>query len=246
MRLKDKITIVTGAGSGIGRAIASMFASEGARVVVADINDPGGNETVNIIKQSGGEACFIHTDVSQTTEVQNLIKETVKKYQRIDTLVNNAGMFMPRTSIDATEEAFWDRIFSVNVKSIFLTTKYAIPIMKQTGGSIINIASSMGVRPLPNAAAYSSSKGAVITLTKAVALELAPYRIRVNCITPMITNTPMIKLIPEEIKIAASQKTPQGRLAEPEDMAYGALYLASDESIMVTGLVLEIDGGRNI
>lgn len=253
MRLNNKVAIITGAGSGIGRASAYLFAREGAKVVVADIDDDSGEETAVTIKSRGGEAIFVHVDVSIVSEVQNLIKIAINTFGRVDILFNNAGISQKSTEVEDIDEPFWDRIYAVNVKSIFLAAKYAVPEMKKTGhGVIINTGSISGVRPRQFQCAYSSSKGAVNTLTKALALELAPSNIRVNCINPVATDTPMIRnLAPEgvsqqEYDRAIVSTIPVGHIAKPEDIAYAALYLASDESSMLTGTSINVSGGREI
>lgn len=246
MRLANKVAIITGAGSGIGRASAYLFAREGSKLVVADINDAGGEETVTTIMADGGEAVFVHADVSIASEVENLVKVTKDKFGKIDILFNNAGTYIRPTAVEATEESWWDRIYAVNVKGIFLATKYVVPEMKKAGGGvIINTASGAGVRPLSNISAYASSKGAVITLTKQLAHELGPDNIRVNCILPGLTDTPMV-LLSEEQRKARLSTIPLGRLIKPEDIAYAALYLASYESSMVTGTSITVDGGLTI
>jgi 3-oxoacyl-[acyl-carrier protein] reductase len=253
MRLVQKVAIITGAGSGIGRASAIMFAREGARLVVADINDAGGKETVAVIKSAGGEAIFVHTDVSRAPDVENMVKTARDRFGKIDILFNNAGIPQQTTPIDRVDEATWDRIYAVNVKSIFLTAKSITPVMKAGGGgAIINTASISGVRPRPGNLAYASSKAAVIHLTKALALELAPFKIRVNCINPVAAETPMLnQFFPAGASAAEARKAviagiPLGRLTTPEDIAYTALFLASDESAMLTGTGIDVDGGRSI
>jgi len=251
MRLANKVTIITGASSGIGRSAAYLFAREGAKItVVANINVAGGEETVATIKANGGEAIFVQTDVSVASEVENLIKVTKDKFGKIDILLNNAGMWgsTAETPVDDMDESFWDQIYAVNVKGIFLTTKYVVPEMKKVGGGvIINIASLAGIRPGgPRNAAYMSSKGAANALTKALAIELAPYNIRVNCVNPILTDTPMLKLLSEEAKKAFISIVPLGRIAKPEDVAHAALYLASEESAMLTGSSINVDGGFGI
>ena len=247
MRLAHKVAIITGAGSGIGRASAYLFAKEGAKLAVADIDDAGGEETVATIKADGGEAIFVHTDVSIASEVEHLIEVTKNQFGKIDILFNNAGIFMKRAPVESIEESLWDRIHAVNVKSIFLATKYVVPEMKKAGGGvIINTASMLAVRPLKDFCAYASSKGAAITLTRALALELAPDNIRVNCINPALTETPIIQTHSEEQKKAIASAIPLGRINKPEDIAYAALYLASGESSMLTGTSINVDGGRGI
>lgn len=247
MRLANKVAIVTGAGSGIGKATALLFAREGAKVVIADIDNAGGVDTENAIKEKGGKAIFVHTDVSVASEVANLIAIARDRFGKIDVLFNNAGIFIKNTPVELVEESTWERIFAVNVKGIFLAVKYAVPEMKKNGGGVIvNTASMTAVRPLKNMSAYAASKGAVITLTKALALELASFKIRVNCINPAITETPIISVLSEEQKRATVSTIPLGRMGKPEDMAHAALFLASDESAMLTGSSINVDGGRGI
>ena len=253
MRLNKKIAVITGSGSGIGRASAILFAKEGAKVVVADINDAGGEETVKKIKSAGGEALFIHTDVSKSSDVENMMKTTVEKFGKIDILFNNAGTPQRTMPFETLEESLWDKLFETNVKSIYLTMKYAIPLMKEAGkGIVINLASMAGVRPRPGSAAYASTKAAVLHITKALAIELAPYNIRVNAINPSAVDTPMLPKFREDgqdldaFYEGARASMPIGRIATPEDIANAALYLASDESSMITGIGMNVDGGRGI
>jgi 3-oxoacyl-[acyl-carrier protein] reductase len=249
MRLPNKIALITGAGSGMGRASAILFAEEGAKIAVADIDRKGGQQTVELIKQKGGDAIFVETDVSKASDVERMIKTTVDHFGRLDILFNNAGLPMLPTPVEDIKEEQWDKVMAVNVKGIFLGCKYAIPVLKrQGGGAIINTASISGVRPRPGQSAYSTSKGAAIILTKALAVELASHKIRVNCINPVATETPMLPKLgatPEAAKgIVAT--IPIGRMAQAKDIAYAALYLASDEAYMVTGVGLDVDGGRGI
>jgi 3-oxoacyl-[acyl-carrier protein] reductase len=252
MRLANKVAIITGAGSGFGKASAILFAKEGAKVVVVDINDDNGKKTVADITSSGGEAIFVHTDVSKASDVENLIKTTKNKFGKIDVIFNNAGIPQTPTPVEKLDEAIWDRIISINTKSIFLAAKYAFPIMKQDGGGVmINLASIASLRPRPGSAAYAPSKAAAVMLTKSLALEGAPT-IRVNAINPVAADTPMLPgLLPkgvnmEEAKKALISTIPLGRLATPDDIAYAALFLASEESSMVTGSCIYVDGGRGI
>jgi len=252
MRLLNKVALITGSGSGIGRASAVLFSGEGAKVSVADTDEEGGRKTVDLIKQKGGDAIFIHADVSKTNDAEKMVKTTVDHYGRLDILFNNAGIGMPFMPIEEVNESLWDRVMEINVKGIFLGCKYAVPVMKrQGGGVIVNTASISGVRPRPGLVAYSASKGAAILLTRALAIELAPFKIRVNCINPVVVDTPFIpKNIDtsrlEEVKKTLISTIPLGRLGQPEDIAHAALYLASDESAMVTGASVDVDGGRGI
>ena len=246
MRLADKVAVITGAASGIGRESAYLFAKEGARIVVADIDDTGGEETAADIKANGNDSIFIHTDVSAAPEVEKLMEVIKDSFGTIDILLNSAGIFMKEAAFEEIQEAFWDRIFAINVKGTYLVIKYALPLLKKGGGVIVNMASIAGISPKANLAPYASSKGAIITLTKALARELGPYNIRVNCLCPTLTETPMIDVVPEKDKQACINFTPLGRLAKPGDVANAALYLASSESSMLTGVALNIDGGSGI
>jgi 3-oxoacyl-[acyl-carrier protein] reductase len=251
MRLKDKVAIITGGGSGFGEGMARRFAAEGAAIVVNDINAVNGERVANIIKQQGGRAIFQRADVARAADVKALVAKTLGEYGRLDIMVNNAG-YTHRNGpmLDVPEEVF-DRIFAVNVKALYLAALEAVPVMrKQGGGSILNTASTAGLRPRPGLTWYNASKGAVITMTKSMAAELAPDRIRVNCLCPVAGETAMLDdfmggATPENR--AKFQKTiPLGRLSRPEDIANAALYLASDEANFITGVALEVDGGRCI
>ena len=251
MKLTNKVAIITGAGSGIGRAMGTLFAKEGARVVIADIRDSAGEETVSQIEASGGKAIFIHTDVTKSLEVERLIRMTIQTYGKLDILCNNAGVPQTRKPVETIEEEEWDRIYAVHAKGAFLGAKYAVPEMKMNGGSIINTASATAVRVRPYMAAYGSSKGAVVVLTKTLALELAPYKIRVNCINPGPTETPLLRSLVSEDDREEDEKLllsimPLGRLLKVDEIANAALYLASDESSMTTGISLDVDGGRSL
>lgn len=249
MRLKGKSAIITGAGTGIGKAIALLFAKEGAAVMVADVDEAGGMETVRSARDAGGRAAFTLADVTVAAQAERLVKAAVEDFGGLDILVNNAGIWTPGTVADLPEED-WDRVMDVNVKGVFLCSKYAIPEMMKGGGSVINMASVGGFIGSTNYGAYNASKGAVVMLTKNMALDYAAHNIRVNCICPMLTETEMARAIieaqkgePETIKKVYERRIPLGRLGRPEDVAYGALYLASDESSYVTGASLFIDGG---
>ena len=257
MKLTNKISLITGAGSGFGRACAILFAKEGAKISVVDMDEKTGQETVALLKQKGGQAIFIRADVSKTSEVEKMVNNTMETYGKIDILFNNAGIPMSFTPVETITEELWDKIQDVNVKGIFLGSKYAIPYMKKQGGGVIlNTASISGVRPRPGLCAYSVSKAAAIMLTRALAIELAPFKIRVNCINPVAAETPMLpkfmsnqELTKEKFEEGRKRfidTVPLGRLAQAEDVANAALYLASDEASMLTGVSLDIDGGRGI
>jgi 3-oxoacyl-[acyl-carrier protein] reductase len=253
LRLAGKVALVTGAGSGMGQGIAVLFAKEGAKVSVVDINASAGQKTADLIKQTGADGQFISADVARAQDVEQMLKKTVTAYGRLDIIVNNAGVPMGPTPIEEVEESLYDKIMAVNVKAIYLAAKYATPIMKkQGGGVIINITSIAGVRPRPGLNVYCASKGGAIVLTKALAVELAGDKIRVNSVGPVAADTPMLaKFIGEDKDYEAGKARfiatiPLGRLATPEDIAQAALYLASDEASLVTGVNLEVDGGRGI
>jgi 3-oxoacyl-[acyl-carrier protein] reductase len=246
MKLEDKVAIVTGAASGFGKAIAETFAREGAKVAVADINGQGARDVAQGI---GGSAVHIAVDVSRRAEVEAMVAEAVKRFGGLDIMVNNAGTTHKNQPMLEVTEAEFDRIFAVNVKSIYLAALACVPEMeKRGGGVIINTASTAGVRPRPGLTWYNSSKGAVITMTKSMAAELAPRKIRVCAINPVAGDTPLLADFmgadtPENrAKFIAT--IPLGRLSLPADIANAALFLASPESSMITGVALEVDGGR--
>jgi NAD(P)-dependent dehydrogenase (short-subunit alcohol dehydrogenase family) len=248
--LDGKVAIITGAGSGMGRAMALLFAGEGARVVAADIADDGGRETVSAIEQAGGTARFVHTDVSRAAEVKNLVQAAVDAFGRLDIMVNNAGIEgdVSVPTADCTEEN-WDRLMAVNLKSAFLGMKYAIPaLIAGGGGVIISTASLAGLVGVPGMPAYAASKGGVVQLTKTAALEYASQNIRVNCICPGPVTTAMTARIAQQRRDAPPDhrprgRSPMGRSALPEEIARVALFLASDASSNMTGVALPVDGG---
>ncbi len=254
MRLQGKVAVITGAASGIGRASALLFAREGAKIVVSDISDALGQETVDAIRAGSGEATYVRADVASEKEIQSLIKTAVDTFGKIDIVFNNAAYYVWPHGLDDISGEEWDQTFAVNVKSIFWIAKFAVPEMKKNGGGcIINTASMASLQPRANCA-YGSSKAAVVGLTKSLAWQLARFNIRVNAINPDSTETPLLRKFLaagtdgelEENKRQRTKMIPLGRLVKPEDVAYAALFLASDESSMFTGSALNVDGGTAI
>jgi 3-oxoacyl-[acyl-carrier protein] reductase len=252
MRLAGKVAIVTGGGSGFGEGIAKRFAAEGASVVIGDLNLAAAEKVAGEINKAGQKALPVAADVSQNVQMKALVEKTVEAFGGLDIMVNNAGMPQRNASLLNTDEATFDKLFAVNVKSIYLSAQHAIPEMrKRGGGCFINIASTAGVRPRPGLVWYNGSKGAVITLTKAMAVELAPEQIRVNALNPVAGLTPMLKEFmggeeTPEMKAKFVSTIPIGRFSTPTDIANAALYLASDEANFITGVCMEVDGGRCI
>lgn len=249
MRLADKVSVVTGAGSGIGRAAALLFAREGASVVVADLDREAAEATAQMIRGAGGEARAVEVEVSSAASVQRMFHETIASYGRLDVLVNNAGYGFAAT-VEQTEEADWDRLMAVNLKGVYLGCKYAIPLMRrQGGGVIVNTASVVAVVGIENRAAYCASKGGVAALTRAMALDHVRDGIRVNCVAPGTVETPYFRGIfarspdPAALRKELEARHPMGRLATPEEIASAILYLASSESSFMTGSMLVVDGG---
>ncbi|MED1600365.1 SDR family oxidoreductase [Alkalihalophilus marmarensis] len=251
LQLAGKTAVVTGAGSGMGKAVAQLFVSEGANVVFADINMQAAEDAASVFLSDTTIA--VKADVANAKSVQSLISETVEKFGTLHIIVNCAGIPQSFTQIEELEEAEWDRLMDLNTKSIFLTTKYAVPYFKkQHSGSIINVCSIAGVRARPGLNAYCASKGGAIMLTKALAIELAPYKIRVNAINPGPTETPMISQFladeskNEDINDIFVKSMPLGALIQSEEIAQAALYLSTDAARSVTGEILNVDGGRGI
>jgi len=248
VRLKDKVAIVTGAAAGFGEAMAKRFAQEGAKIVVADLNGDGASRVASEI---GDAAVAIKADVSKLDETRAMIAAATDNFGRLDILINNAGYTHRNSPMTEVDDETFDRIFQINAKAIYLAAQVAIPIMRaQGGGSIINTASTAGLRPRPGLVWYNASKGWVINATKSMAVELAPDNIRVNCLCPVAGETGMLPLFmgedtPEK-RAAFEASVPLGRLSDPMDIANAALYLASDEAEFLTGVALEIDGGRCI
>jgi NAD(P)-dependent dehydrogenase (short-subunit alcohol dehydrogenase family) len=246
MKLKDKVALVTGFGSGLGRAIAVLFAEEGAAIIGTSTTDSKGRETVALIEKENGKVFFRSGDVSRSAQMKSLVSEGVKRFGSIDIVVNSAGMRTNGSITEITEEQ-WDRTLDVNLKGVFVVSRLAIPEMiKRGGGAIINIGARSGMAGQAGRAAYCASKGGMITLTEAMAMDYAAQKIRVNCICPGPTRTPMVDTsTPERLEYYKS-RVPIGRIGEPEDIARAALYLASDECSMVTAAILPVDGGMRL
>lgn len=254
-RLQNQVAVITGAGSGIGRASALAFAHEGAKVVAADLSEETARETVKLVRAEGGEAKAVRANVALRGDVEAMVQTAVDEFGRLDLLFNNAGLPMSFTPLEEITDELWDRIYDVNVKAVFYGCQAAVPHMKRQGGGVIlNTASTAGIRPRPGLSAYNSSKGAVITLTKSLAVELAPHKIRVVAICPVATDSPMLAQFIgvekgadlEEGRRRFVASIPWGRLNTPDDIAKAAVYLASSDAEMVTGTAFEIDGGRNV
>ncbi|MSR84536.1 MAG: SDR family oxidoreductase [Candidatus Latescibacteria bacterium] len=245
--LQGKVALVTGAGSGIGRATAQAFALAGAQVVVADVDPKGGEKTVALIAGAGGQALFVQADVTQAAQVEALVGQAVSAYGGLDCAFNNAGIGGTGASTAEYTEEDWDRLMAVNLKGVWLCLKYELrQMLRQGRGAIVNNASVWGIAGLENAAAYTASKHGVVGLTKVAALENATTTIRVNAVCPGFTRTPLIEQLlidrPEmEAKIMARQ--PIGRLGTPEEVAAAAVWLCSPASSFVTGQALGVDGG---
>jgi NAD(P)-dependent dehydrogenase (short-subunit alcohol dehydrogenase family) len=247
--LAEKVALITGAASGIGRATARLFAASGAAVAIVDIDEARGAAVAREITGAGGRALFLSADVSSSDDCRRVVDQTVAALGGLDILVNNAGIIRRASVVESSEDE-WDRVMAVNVKSVFLMSRQAIPVMAAAdGGTIINMASGWGLAGGRRAAAYCASKGAVVLLTKATALDHGPQNIRVNCICPGDTDTPMLRREAEQLGkpferfLAEGAKRPLGRIAQPQDIAQAALYLASDASSAITGISLVVDGG---
>ena len=243
MRLQDKVAVVTGGAQGFGEGIAKRFVAEGARVVVADLNEAGAK---NVAARLGKHAVSCRADVSKSADVKAMVGLAQSAFGRLDIVLNNAGTtHVNKPLLDVTEAEF-DRIFAVNVKSIYLAALHAVPIFKKQGGGVIlNIASTAGLRPRPGLTVYNSSKGAVNVMTKSMAVEFAPDKIRVNALCPVAGDTPLLaSFLGPNTREAFIKTVPLGRLSTPEDIATGAVFLCSDEANFFTGVCLEVDGGR--
>jgi 3-oxoacyl-[acyl-carrier protein] reductase len=249
-RLQDKVAIVTGGGSGFGAGIAKTFAREGARVMIADLALERAQSVADEIVAAGGQARAVRTDVSRSDDVAALLHATLAAYGSLQIVVNNAGTTHRNRPMLEVEEDEFDRIYAVNVKSIYLTAKHMVPYFRSQGGGVfVNIASTAGVRPRPGLTWYNGTKGAVIVTSKSMAAELGPENIRVNCVNPVISATGLVTEFmgmpdtPENRKKFIAT-IPLGRFSTPDDIAHACLYLASDEAAFVTGTCIEVDGGR--
>lgn len=246
MRLQGKIAIVTGGGGGIGRSTAILFSKEGAKVAVADIDSQLGEETVSLIKEAGGEAIFVKTDVSDSDEIKELIEITTNSFGGLHIMFNNAGIGNSEVrSVDISEEE-WDRVVDINLKGVFLGIKYAVPeIIKAGGGAIINTSSLLGLKGQKYVAPYNASKAGVVVLTQNAALEYGKYNIRVNAIAPGVIDTKIIDNWKQNDRKwpIISKANALGRIGTPDEVANAVLFLASDEASFVTGATLSVDGG---
>lgn len=247
--LDGKRAIISGAASGIGRATARLFAAEGAAVTLADIDEAGGQEVAREIEAAGGQAQFVACDVTRAEDCQRVVERAVERFGGLDVLFNNAGIAVRRSVVDL-DEADWDRSMNVNAKSVYLMSKYTIPHLQQAGGgSIVNMSSGWGLVGGGNAVAYCASKGAVVLMTKATAIDFGPDNIRVNCLCPGDTDTNMLRDEAQQLGeaeadfLAGAASRPLGRVGRPEEIAQAALFLASDASSYVTGAAMVVDGG---
>jgi 3-oxoacyl-[acyl-carrier protein] reductase len=254
MRLEGKVAIVTGGGSGFGEGIARRFAEEGAKLVVNDIDERGGERVAAALDKAHGQgsAIFARADVADNAAMGALVKRALDRFGRIDIMVNNAGTTHTNGPMLDVAEAEFDRLFAVNVKSLYLAARHVVPVMRRQGkgGAFITIASTAGLRPRGGLTWYCGSKGAAITVSKAMAQELAPEQIRVNALCPVAGDTPLLPRFmggdTPELRAKFLATIPLGRFSTPRDVANAALYLASDEGAFITGVALEVDGGRCI
>lgn len=249
MRIKDKVAIITGAGSGFGEGIAKRFAAEGAKVIVADLN---GEAAVRVANEIGPAAVSSTTDVTVMADVEAMITLAEQSFGRLDILINNAGYTSRNGSMLEVDEQTFDRIYDVNIKAIYLAARAGVPVLKKYGGgTIVNVASIGALRPRPGLVWYNGSKGAALNVTKGMAVELAPDKIRVNALCPVLSETGLLedfmgKPDTPENRSAFLATIPLGRLGRPSDVAGAALYLCSDDAEFITGVSLEVDGGRGV
>jgi meso-butanediol dehydrogenase/(S,S)-butanediol dehydrogenase/diacetyl reductase len=252
MRFANKIVLVTGAGSGIGRATALLFAKEGAQVAINDLSPERGETTLEQVQEIGANGIYVPGDVSRADDAERMVAETVRAFGRLDILINNAGIILPGRVDNIAEEDF-DRVMRVNVKGVFLVAKYAVLAMKQSGGGVIvNNASVAALKGIADRSAYAASKGAVVSLSKAMAMDYIRENIRVNCVCPGTTDTPALNERmqalpdPEAARAAFIARQPMGRLGKDEEIAQAMLFAASDEAAFMTGSVIVIDGGATL
>lgn len=249
MRFSNKVALITGSGSGIGRATAVLFAKEGAKVVVNDLLPKRGEETLKLVKDAGAEGIYVQSDVSVAADAERMLKETIKTYGKIDILVNNAGIILPGRVDNVAEDDF-DKVMKINVKGVFLVSKFAILEMKRSGGGVIvNIASVAALKGIADRSAYSASKGAILSLTRAMAIDYIKDNIRVNCVCPGTTYTPALEERmqalpdPEAARAAFIARQPMGRLGKDEEIAQAVLFACCDEASYMNGSIVSIDGG---
>jgi 3-oxoacyl-[acyl-carrier protein] reductase len=250
MRLEDKVVIVTGAASGFGEGIARRFAAEGAKVVVNDIDSHGGEQ---VARELGANGIFVRADVTRGADWARLVQSAISAFGKLDIVVNNAGWTHRNKPYLEVTEAEFDKVYSVNVKSVYLSAQHAVPIFRKQGaGCFVNIASTAGIRPRPGLTVYNSSKGAVIVMSKSMAGEFGPDGIRVNCVNPVFSPETALSAefaggaLTEEAKKRFLSTIPLGRFSTPLDVANACLYLASDEADLVSGVCLEVDGARSV
>jgi len=251
MQLKDKVAIITGAGSGFGEGIAKRFAAEGAKVVVNDINAAGGERVAEAIRKAGGTAQFVKADVTRGADWATLVAAAQAKFGDLDIVVNNAGWTHRNKPYLEVTEAEFDKVYAVNVKSIWLSAMHVVPVFRKRGGGVfVNVASTAGLRPRPGLTVYNSSKGAAIVMSKSMAAEFGPDKIRVNCVNPVFSPDTALSAefaggaVTPETKAKFLATIPLGRFSTPLDVANACLYLASDQAAMISGSCIEVDGAR--